>query len=278
MKATRPGPVEVKEGEEILAEGDTGREMYVIEEGRVEIYRKSDGAERSLGVLEAGDFFGEMGLLDDQPRGASARAASDARLLLIDHTTFDQMLRQYPEVSIRIMRSLCQRLRAAAAEAPPTKKEPASEVVPGALPGNEESPTAPTASRLEPPAPPAEPAPPVTQPPAAPSAPASGRLVAKPSGTEILLPAMPEIRCGRFDSVTGTHPDIDLAPFDTKRTTSRRHAKIVREEGRLFVFEEIGTANGTFVNGTRIATGAKVEVRDGDEIRFGGAAFVLRIS
>ena len=278
MRATRPGPVEVKEGEEILAEGETGREMYVIEEGRVEIYRKSDGAERSLGVLEAGDFFGEMGLLDDQPRGASARAASDARLLLIDHTTFDQMLRQYPEVSIRIMRSLCQRLRAAAAEAPPPKKEPASEDVPGAMPGNEEGPTAPTASRPEPPAPPAEPAPPVTKPPAAPSVPAPGRLVAKPSGTEIVLPAMPEIRCGRYDSVTGTHPDVDLAPFDTKRTTSRRHAKIVREEGRLFVFEEIGTANGTFVNGTRIATGAKVEVRDGDEIRFGGAAFVLRTS
>jgi hypothetical protein len=272
MKATRPGPVEVKQGEEILVEGETGREMYIIEEGRVEIFRKAGAAERSLRVLEAGDFFGEMGLLDDQPRGASARAATDARLLLIDHTTFDQMLRQYPEVSIRIMRSLCQRLRAAAAEAPPPKEAPASEDVIGAILPQDEAPTGPAAAVPQPPAPAVAPAPP-----AAPEAPAPGRLVAKPSGTEVALPMTPEIRCGRFDSVTGTHPDVDLAPFDTKRMTSRRHAKILREEGRLFVFEEIGTANGTFVNGKRIATGAKVEIRDGDEVRFGGATFVLRV-
>jgi len=262
MKATRSGPVDVKQGEEILVEGETGREMYIIEEGRVEIFRRSGAEERSLRVLEAGDFFGEMGLLDDQPRGASARAATDARLLLIDHTTFDQMLRQYPEVSIRIMRSLCQRLRAAAAEAPPPEEAPAREYPAPAIFSQEEAPTGPAAARPGPPPP---------------AAPASGRLVAKPSGTEVPLPAGPEIRFGRFDSVTGMHPDVDLAPFDTKRMTSRRHAKILREEGRLFVFEEIGTANGTFVNGKRIATGTKVEIRDGDEVRFGGATFVLRV-
>ena len=277
MKVTRPGPVDVKQGDEILVEGETGREMYVIEEGRVEIYRKVGDAERSLRVLEAGDFFGEMGLLDDQPRGASARAASDARLLLIDHTTFDQMLRQYPEVSIRIMRGLCQRLRAAAAEAPPPKEAPAGEDFIGAILGEDGVPTGPPAAEPEPSAPAAGPGPPAAAPPEPTAAPAPGRLVAKPSGTEIALPPAQEIRCGRFDSVTGTHPDVDLAPFDTKRMTSRRHAKILREDGRLFVFEEIGTANGTFVNGKRIATGVKVEVGDGDEIRFGGATFVLRV-
>ncbi len=77
--------------------------------------------------------------------------------------------------------------------------------------------------------------------------------------------------------MTGKHPDIDLAPFDTERRTSRRHAKILREDGRLFLFEEIGTANGTFVNGTRLATGKKAPIVSGDELRFGGVRFVLMV-
>ncbi len=111
VKAKRLGPVEVKEGEVILTESDPGKEMYIIEAGRVEIYRGTGPAEKSLRVLEAGDFFGEMSLLDDQPRAASARAVTDVKLLAIDHSTFDQMLRQYPEVAIRMLRILCERLR-----------------------------------------------------------------------------------------------------------------------------------------------------------------------
>jgi hypothetical protein len=264
MKVTRPGPVQVKQGEVIVVEGETGKEMYIIEEGRVEIYRKAGGGEQPVGLLEAGDFFGEMGLLDDQPRAASARAAEDTKLLLIDHTTFDQMLRQYPEVSIRIMRSLCRRLRAAAAAAPPAAAAaPGGEDFIGAILAGDEPETAPATAPPEPPA--AAPAPP------------RGRLLPKPRGAEIPLPEKAEIRFGRFDSVTKTEPDVDLAPFDKKRLTSRRHAKILREEGRLFVFEEIGTANGTFVNGKKVATGVKVEIGDGDELRFGGVTFVLRV-
>jgi hypothetical protein len=286
MKLTRPGPLEVKRGEVILVEGDTGKEMYIIEEGRVEIYRKAGEGEQALALLEAGDFFGEMGLLDDQPRAASARAAEDAKLLLIDHTTFDQMLRQYPEVSIRIMRSLCQRLRAAAAAAviPPAAKEPGppkdfvAAILAGEASESEPSPATPEPAAAAPEPPPAAEGAPEPPPAAeAPPAPPQGRLLPKPRGAEIPLPEKAEIRLGRFDSVTKTEPDVDLAPFDKKRLTSRRHAKILREEGRLFVFEEIGTANGTFVNGKKIATGVKVEIGDGDELRFGGVTFVLRL-
>jgi hypothetical protein len=233
MKTTRPGPVEVKAGEVILVEGERGREMYIIEDGRVEIYRTAAGGELRIGTLEAGDFFGEMGLLDDQPRAASVRAATDTKLLRLDQTTFEQMIRRHPELSIRIMRSLCQRLRAAAVG------------VPAAEEGR--------------------------------SLPAPGRLVPKPSGTEVPLPGKDEIRLGRFDAATKTEPDVDLAPFDAKRLTSRRHATILREGGELFLFEETATANGTFVNGRRITAGEKVRIGDGDELRFGAVTFVLRV-
>ena len=56
---------------------------------------------------------------------------------------------------------------------------------------------------------------------------------------------------------------------DSQRSISRRHAKIFRREGRFYVREEIGTMNGTFVNGERIETGLPVEFKDGDEVRFG---------
>ena len=239
MKSKRPGPVEVTEGEVILAEGETGKEMYVIETGQVEIYRSFGGVEKRLRVLEAGDFFGEMALLDDQPRGASARALTNARLFLIDHSAFDQMIRQRPEVAIRMLRKLCERLRAASLDdeggAPAKAPEPAAPRIeeprrraPAVAdetraPARAAVPTAPAAGRPRTPPPP-------------------GRLVAKPSGTEIELPTKAEITLGRFDSVTGTSPDVDLAPFDTQRLTSRRHAKILREEGELFLFEEMGTA------------------------------------
>lgn len=91
-----------------------------------------------------------------------------------------------------------------------------------------------------------------------------------------MLPEGADIRVGRFDSVTGTSPEIDLTEADVYKTTSRRHAKFVNDGGRLIVKEEIGTANGTFVNGKRIATGTEVELNEGDWIQFGGVKTFLK--
>jgi pSer/pThr/pTyr-binding forkhead associated (FHA) protein len=96
------------------------------------------------------------------------------------------------------------------------------------------------------------------------------------SGTDLPLPNKSDIRVGRFDSVTNTSPDIDLTEVDSHKTTSRRHAKLMVEDGRVYVFEEIGTSNGTFVNGLRVSTGVKVEVKDGDWVQFGGVKTILR--
>ena len=249
----------------VLKEGEAGNEMFIIESGTVEILRGSGVAERRLGILESGDFFGEMALLDDQPRSASVRAVTDCRLLVIDAPTLDQMLRQYPEVAVRMLRNLAARLRAETARAE------RAETAPG---------VAAAAPRPEPAAP--LPARPVTaetaSPPEAaePTAGANARTLVPRGGAPIPLPDKDDIRLGRFDSVSGLAPDIELGPLDTKRLTSRRHARLVRENGETFVLEEIGTANGTFVNGTRIVTGLKTRVRDGDTLRFGGVDLVYQ--
>ena len=89
------------------------------------------------------------------------------------------------------------------------------------------------------------------------------------SGMEFSLAAGAETTIGRKDPVTGIYPDIDLSPVDGQRSISRRHSKIYRRGEKLFVAEEIGTMNGTFINGDRLETGVPVEISDGDEVRFG---------
>ena len=58
-------------------------------------------------------------------------------------------------------------------------------------------------------------------------------------------------------------------PVDVQRSVSRRHAQVVHKDAKFYVVEEIGTINGTFVNGLRVETGVPVELRPGDEVRFG---------
>ena len=109
---TRRGyALEFKAGEYVFREGELGLEMYIINEGKVEILNHVGDEEQILAVLEKGDFFGEMSVLEDLPRAATARAATDVRLLQINGSTFDQLLQGNPEIAVRMMRKLSRRLR-----------------------------------------------------------------------------------------------------------------------------------------------------------------------
>jgi hypothetical protein len=114
------------------------------------------------------------------------------------------------------------------------------------------------------------------QAPAAPAKPAKGHPRLVHAGIEFPLAAGEETFIGRPDAATGFTPDIDLRQVDTSRSTSRRHARIVRRGDTYLLREEIGTANGTFVNGKRLATGVEVELRNGDEVRFGAVSTVFQ--
>ena len=241
-KGTAQYTVEVKTGDVILREGDLGTEMYVIHQGKVEIRKQVGEETKVLAVLEKGDFFGEMSLLEDLPRAASAHALTDGRLVQIDGTTFTHLLTSNPEIAVRMMRKLSRRLR----ETDRLLKEALG-----------------------------TPVPPPSEPPAPSETAGAHRLIQEKSGMEFPLAAGTEATVGRRDPVTGIHPDVDLTPVDVQRSTSRRHAKIYRRADKLFVSEEIGTMNGTFVNGVRLETGVPAEVHPGDRIRFGLVDLVL---
>jgi CRP-like cAMP-binding protein len=266
------GVLEFGNGDVIIREGDPGQEMFVIEEGDVEILKGAGAEERRLMVLSAGDFFGEMSLIDDLPRGATARALTSCRVLAIDHATFDQMLRQYPELAIRMLRRMSARMREAEAVGEAARSGATSSAL-------MRSASPPAASSLSYDAPSQAGFPPPEVPLAAATRPSgeAWKLIFFETGETTALPDQPETHIGRRDSVTGARPDIDLTELDSHRTTSRRHARILRSAGRIFVFEEIATANGTFVNGVRIGNGVRVEVKDSDWIQFGDVKTILKV-
>lgn len=92
--------------------GDTGDAMYLIESGKVRIsVRTADGRELTLTDLEAGDFFGEMALLDGQARSADAATVADSRLAILSREPFLSFLASNPRFSLAMLIAVGNRLR-----------------------------------------------------------------------------------------------------------------------------------------------------------------------
>jgi CRP/FNR family cyclic AMP-dependent transcriptional regulator len=97
----------------IFEQGSTGSEMYLIHRGKVLLsVRQDETQEVPLAILNPGDFFGEMALVDDSRRSATASAVEDdTELIVMDRSRFLFMVRQQPEFALSLMHTLCRRLR-----------------------------------------------------------------------------------------------------------------------------------------------------------------------
>jgi CRP-like cAMP-binding protein len=104
---------EFARGTILFKEGDPGREMYVIQGGRVSISKRAGEVEKVLSTLGQGEFFGEMSILSRRPRSATATVVEDARLLVIDAKTFEAMIRSNAEIALRMIKKLADRLHEA---------------------------------------------------------------------------------------------------------------------------------------------------------------------
>ncbi len=240
-------------GARIYGEGEVGTEMYAIRSGEVEITRLVSGREWPVARLRKGDVFGEASLLEDLPRDASAIARSDVELVRVNGATLESMLEKNPEIAIRMLRALSRRLHQASD----------SEETPG--------PGAPAETGVRRPA-----ALPLSSPPPSPESPASGcLLVSSDRSKRFLLNPEGDTVVGRAEASSGEAPDVDLTGLDSQRTVARRHARFYRVGGADYVMEEIGVVNGTFVNGTRLATGTPAVVRHGDLVAFGLVALTF---
>jgi CRP-like cAMP-binding protein len=231
-----------KKGHILFKEGDEGEEMYIIQSGRVAIKKKVKDAEATLAILEKGDFFGEMAILDRAPRSATAEVSEDGDLIVISSETFGDMIKANPEIAIRMLRKQSIRLRE-------TNKQLEAAVAGGgvvpAVTTEVQAPSPATSATLQ------------TE--------ALAYFISPVSGNVFPVFA-PEARIGRFDSVTGTRPEVDLTNEDQSRNISRRHARLVIKDGKYFVAEEIGTMNGTYLNGKKLPNGVLTPIHDGDEL------------
>ena len=100
-------------GAVLFREGEPGDFMYVIQSGEVEIRRTIGEVERVLAVLPAGEFFGEMALINQRPRSATAVVKRPSRLLVIEGRTFEAMIRGKTEIAVRMIKTLAGRLERA---------------------------------------------------------------------------------------------------------------------------------------------------------------------
>src|ERR1700674_244332 len=100
-----------KKGTVLFNEGDEGEDMYIIQSGKVAIKKKVPHGETTLAVLEKGDFFGEMAILERMPRSAGAEVLEDGDLIVIGGELFGDMIKSNPEIAVRMLRKYSLRLR-----------------------------------------------------------------------------------------------------------------------------------------------------------------------
>jgi CRP-like cAMP-binding protein len=98
----------------ILFEDDPGDALYVVLAGQVKVVLVGeDGREVILSILGEGDFFGEMALIDDQPRSAHVIATQDSKLLVLHREDFHRCLEASPRIALGLLRAMSRRLRRA---------------------------------------------------------------------------------------------------------------------------------------------------------------------
>jgi len=101
--------------ETVVLEGDDSMQaLYLIASGSVQVYMTCvDGRETILSFLERGDFFGEMSLIDGEPRSASVRTVTDSQLMIIHREAFLKLIHHTPEIAMSLLSEICKRLRKA---------------------------------------------------------------------------------------------------------------------------------------------------------------------
>jgi len=100
-----------KAGETVIEEGDEGSWAFVILSGKVKVLKQTGSGEVTLTIMETGQVFGEMALIEDRPRSATVKAETDIKLRVINRQQFNELLKENPSTLVPIMKTLFERLR-----------------------------------------------------------------------------------------------------------------------------------------------------------------------
>jgi CRP-like cAMP-binding protein len=105
LLALRVDEVDVQPGKLVCRKGESANELYVIEQGTAKVVRD----DQYLDELGPGDFFGEMGVLDDAPRNANVVATTPMTLMILSGAALKELQREQPELAARISATIEQR-------------------------------------------------------------------------------------------------------------------------------------------------------------------------
>ena len=97
-------------GETIFTQGEAGKALFIVLSGKVSIIRANSETEEHLVTLNAGGYFGELALIDDQPRFASVRADEPTTLLMLYKSDFDDLIEGHKAIAIKVMSNLLRTL------------------------------------------------------------------------------------------------------------------------------------------------------------------------
>jgi CRP-like cAMP-binding protein len=109
----RPTNKSYRAGTFLFHENDRSRELYIIQSGKIRIYRNIGGREIEIGIMGKGAVLGEMSLIDGRPRSASAKVLEPCTVTLIDLDTFETKIRGVPSWFLTIIRMVSTKIRSA---------------------------------------------------------------------------------------------------------------------------------------------------------------------
>jgi CRP/FNR family transcriptional regulator, cyclic AMP receptor protein len=96
----------------LCREGDPGHEMFIIQKGKVQVRKKVGKGEKILAELSDGEFIGEMALLLGMARSATVEVVEDSKVLVVGPDTFESLLKNSPEIAMKMLKKMALRLRA----------------------------------------------------------------------------------------------------------------------------------------------------------------------
>ncbi|WP_290730305.1 cyclic nucleotide-binding domain-containing protein [Halobacteriovorax sp. JY17] len=105
--------IELQAGEYLIREGEESAQMYYLQSGSMAVYKVKGGAEHQIGTIYSGELVGEMSFLDKEPRSASVKAISEAKLLVIPVEKFEKYFNDQPSWYRALIHTLLERLRKA---------------------------------------------------------------------------------------------------------------------------------------------------------------------
>ncbi len=234
-----------KKGDTIYKKGDIQADFFILNKGKVQLKVGND--EIAVVTLSKGEFFGEESLNDNQSAVYTVEVLEDSDIIKIPYTALTEMMKKNAAISTKILKKLSEKhikivsnvLSLKKAAAPPKRIEDSQQQ-------QEEVPEEEKTSEML-------------------DADVKAYLVIERSNRVIQL-TKTHTYLGRRDYTTGFVPDVDLTKEDEEKYISRKHCKISYINGNFYVAEEPGAVNGTFLNGTKLATGVKHELKDKDEI------------